>query len=382
MKITAVETIHLSQLYKPPARPFIFVLVHTDAGLVGLGQTADARTAPVLHDLAEQFVLGQDALRIEAIWTSLFEYAAYHGYAGAELRAISAIDIALWDLLGQVANQPIHVLLGGTCHDRLRIYNTCSTYGDRSDSNLARTHPEQLAAELLEQGVTCMKWAMFDAYARESRGQSITPAQLREGMAGIEAVARAFPGKMEIMVDGHGLWNLTSAVDIARALEGLPVHWLEDMIWQDNPEAWAKLRDTSSIRIAGSERLFSRHQFRHLLELRGTDVMIGDVTWTGGISELKKMATMAETYGVPLAPHDHSGPVNLYASAHVLLNVPNAYIMETTRVFHDGYYADLVEGVPIIRQGYVYPPEGAGLGIRLRPEVMKRSDAIVHRSAR
>ncbi len=379
MKVTAVETIHLSGVHPP----FIFVLVHTDEGLTGLGQTADARTAPVVHDLAARFLLGRDPLHIEALWTTMVDFAGLHGYAGAELRAISAIDIALWDLLGQVAGQSIYALLGGPCRERIRIYNTCSAYGAHSDSALARTDPVRLAGELLEAGITCMKWAQFDAYARESRGQAITAAQLREGLAGIEAVARAYDGRMEVMVEGHGLWNLTSAIAIARALEGLPVHWLEDLLWQDNAEEWADLRAKSPFPIAGSERLFTRHQMRRLLEAHGADVMIGDITWTGGISELKKMATMAEVYGIPLAPHDHSGPVNLWASAHVLLNVPNAYIMETTRVFYDerfGYYHELVEGAPIIRAGYLHLPEGPGLGIRLRPEVPTRPDATVQRT--
>jgi L-alanine-DL-glutamate epimerase-like enolase superfamily enzyme len=376
MKVTAVETIYLSQV----SPPFIFVRVHTDAGLIGLGQTADSRTAPVVHDLARRFLLGADPLQIEALWTTLVDFAGFHGYAGAELRAISAIDIALWDLLGQVAGLPIYALLGGACRDRIRIYNTCSTYQDRSDAALARTDPVRLAGELLEAGITCMKWAMFDPYARQSRGQTISPAQLREGMAGIEAIARAFDGRMEVMVEGHGLWNLTSAIAIARALDGLPIYWLEDLLWQDNAEEWADLRAKATIPIAGSERLYTRHQMRRLLELHGADVMIGDVTWTGGISELKKMATMAETYGIPLAPHDHSGPVNLWASAHVLLNVPNAAIMETTRVFYEGYYAELVEGEPIIRAGHLHLPQGPGLGIRLRPAVLERPDALVERS--
>jgi L-alanine-DL-glutamate epimerase-like enolase superfamily enzyme len=189
---------------------------------------------------------------------------------------------------------------------------------------------------------------------------------------------------MEVMIEGHGLWNLTSAIAIARALDGLPIHWLEDLLWQDNAEEWPTLRDKSPFPIAGSERLYTRHQMRRLLETHGTDVMIGDVTWTGGISELKKMATLAETYGIPLAPHDHSGPVNIWASAHVLLHVPNAYIMETTRVFSDprfGYYHELVEGEPILREGRMSLPQGPGLGIRLRPEVQKRDDATVQRTA-
>ncbi len=379
MKITAVETIHLSQV----APPFIFVRVQTDEGIVGLGQTADTRTAPVVHDLAARFLIGRDPAHIEALWTTMTDFAAFHGYAGAEMRAISALDIALWDLLGQVAGQPIYALLGGPCRDRIRVYNTCSTYGAHSDAALVRADPTRLAGELLEAGITCLKWAQFDPYARASHGQAITAAQIKEGIAPIEAIARAFDGRMEVMIEGHGLWNLTSAVAIARALDGLPIHWLEDLLWQDNPEEWADLRDKSPIRIAGGERLFTRHQLRRLLELHGTDVVIGDVTWTGGISELKKLATFAEVYGIPLAPHDHSGPVNLWASAHVLLNVPNAYIMETTRVFYDerfGYYHELVEGAPIIRAGYLHLPEGPGLGIRLRLEVPTRPDATVQRT--
>jgi galactonate dehydratase len=376
VKITAVETIHLART----SPPFIFVQVHTDAGLVGLGQTADTRTAPVVHDLAARFLFGRDPLHVEALWWAMVDFAAYHGYGGAEIRAISAIDIALWDLLGQVAGQPIYALLGGPVRERIRVYATCSTHGDRSDALRARADPVRLAGELLEAGITCMKWAQFDAYARQSHGQAIGAAQLKEGMAGIEAIARAYGGRMEVMVEGHGLWNLASAIKIARALDGLPVHWLEDLLWQDNPEEWAELRARSPFPIAGGERLFTRHQLRRLLELHGVDVVIGDVTWTGGISELKKIAVMAEPYGIPLAPHDHSGPVNLYASAHVLLNVPNGYIMETTRVFYETYYAEVVEGAPIVREGHLHLPEGPGLGIRLRPEVLSRPDATVQRS--
>jgi galactonate dehydratase len=379
MRITAVETLHLAQVHPP----FIFVLVHTDEGLTGLGQTADTRTAPVVHDLAARFLLGQDPAHIESLWATMFDFAGFHGYSGAELRAISAIDIALWDILGQLTGQPIYALLGGPCRDRIRIYCTCSAYGAHSDRDRANNDPVGLAGELLADGISCMKWSMFDRYARPSRGQAITTAQLKEAIAPIEAIARAFDGRMEVMIEGHGLWNLTSAVAIARALDGLPVHWLEDLLWQDNAEEWADLRAKSTIPIAGSERLYTRHQMRRLLETHGTDVMIGDVTWTGGISELKKMATMAETYGIPLAPHDHSGPVNLWASAHVLLNVPNAYIMETTRVFYDprfGYYHELVEGEPLIRDGHLHLPQGPGLGITLRPEVRTRPDATIQRT--
>lgn len=379
MKITAIETIHFGDRYPPP---FVFVQIHTDEGLVGLGQTADYRTVPVLHDLAGQHLRDRNPLHIEAIWDELFTAAGRHGYSGAELRAISAIDIALWDLLGQTSEQPIYALLGGPRHEKIPIYNTCTPLGDPSDRTRVKQDPVGVAAELLEGGIRCMKWAALDPYADETHGQSISATRLREALAPIEAIADEFDGQMEVMIEGHGLWNLTSAIKIARAVEGLPIRWLEDMIWQDNAVAWAELRQASPVPISGGERLFTRHQMRPLLELHGIDVMIGDVTWTGGISELKKMATMAETYGIPLAPHDHSGPVNLWASAHVLLNVPNAYIMETTRLFYDarlGYYHELVDGASIIRDGYLHLPEGYGLGIKLRPEMLNHPEAAIER---
>lgn len=379
VKVVAVETVHCADVYPP----FIFVRVHTDAGLVGLGQTADTRTAPVVHDLARRFLLGRDPLEIDAFWSTAFDFAAYHGYAGAELRAISALDVALWDVLGQVAGQPIYALLGGAVRERLRIYNTCSSYGDRSDGRMALEEPQRLVDELLAAGITCLKFTPWDRYARANKGEPLTLEQLREGLAAHAALHRAGQGRMEVMIDMHGLWNLADAVQIAQSLEAsnLPIHWLEDPLWQDNPQSWADLRSKTKLRIAGSERLFTRWGMRPLLEAGGTDVWISDVTWTGGISEFKRMATMAETYRVPVAAHDHSGPVNLYASAHVLLNAPNAYMMETARVFYETYYDELIEGEPILRDGAIHRPHGPGLDIRLRPSVFERTDVTVERSA-
>ena len=378
MKVSAVETIHIAASNPP----FIFVHVHTDEGVIGLGQTADVRTTAAVHDLAARYLLGKDPLRIESVWTTMFEYAAYHGYGGSELRGISAIDIALWDILGQAAGLPIYQLLGGASRDRVRIYNTCSTYRDRADGKLAYEDPARLVDELLSNGITCVKTQPWDRIGGGQRRQALSLAQLREGVAFFEAIDKAANGQMEMMIDLHSSWGLSNVFAIARALEsaGLPIYWIEDPVWQEQPEAWAELRNRTSIRIAGGERLFTRHQIRPLLLAGGVDVMIGDVTWTGGISELTKMATMADAFGVPLAPHDHSGPVNLWASAHVLLHVPNASLMETTRVFYETYYDEMVEGESILRDGYMHLPQGAGLGIRLRPEVFERDDVTVTRT--
>jgi L-alanine-DL-glutamate epimerase-like enolase superfamily enzyme len=235
---------------------------------------------------------------------------------------------------------------------------------------MAQEDPARLVDELLSNGITCVKTQPWDRIGGGQRRQALSPAQLREGVAFFEAIDQAAEGQMEMMIDLHSSWGLSNVIAISNALAnaGLPIYWIEDPVWHEQPEAWAELRQRTSIRIAGSERLLTRHQMRPLLEAGGTDVMIGDITWTGGISELKKMATMADAFGVPLAPHDHSGPVNLWASAHVLLNVSNASLMETTRVFYETYYDEMVEGEPILRGGHMHLPRGSGLGIRLRPE--------------
>ncbi len=366
MKIIGVETIVPDLAVN---RRFVFCRVHTDEGVVGLGQTVDLRTVGVIHDLAERFLIGADPLRVRELWHTIFDWTAYHGYAGAEMRALSAFDIALWDICGKSYGQPIARLLGGPIHDTTPIYNTCGTFGDFSDGRRAAADPVELSHELLAEGITCMKWAPFERYARESNGQRISNAQLREGLVGIEKVASALGGQMEIMVEAHGLWTGGCAAKIAQALDGLPVPWIEDPIAQDNTEEWVRLRARSPIPIAGGERLLTRYQLRSLIEQGGLDVVISDLTWSGGITEAIRTAELAELHGVSFATHGNSGPVNLWASAHVLGSVANAYAAETVRVYHHpvhGYYHQVAEGSAILEGGSVRVPTEPGLGISLR----------------
>jgi L-alanine-DL-glutamate epimerase-like enolase superfamily enzyme len=364
MKITSIETIVPDLAL---SRPFTFVRLHTDEGITGLGQTADIRTVDVIHDLGRRFLLGEDPRHVTALWHKVFDWVAYHGYAGAETRAISAFDIACWDILGQTAGLPIVSLLGGAVHESVPIYNTCGTYANVSDGERARQDPVGLAEELLAQGVSGMKWSPFDKYVAESHGQYITPRQLTEGISGIEKVAAQLGGRMEVMIDAHGLWTPGCAAQILRALDGLPVRWLEDPISSDNTAEWARLREKSTIPIAGGERLLTRYQLHRLLEAGGVDVLISDLTWSGGITEARRTADLADVYGVPLASHGNSGPVNLWAAAHVLTSVRNASSAETVRVHHD-YYHRVVDGESIVDNGRLNAPTAPGLGIRLRED--------------
>jgi galactonate dehydratase len=375
MLITAVDTLQLA------AHPnFFFVEIHTDDGLIGLGQTADSRrTAPVVQEFAERFLVGQDPCQVERLWTTLFRAASYHGYSGAEMRAISAIDIALWDILGQSTGRPIWALLGGTCRDSIPIYNTCSAYLERSDRDMVRRDPVGLADELLEAGISALKYAPFDQLANARLGQYLSDEEIALGVEPIRKIAAKYGTRFQVAIEGHSLLNLPTSIRIAQAVEDLPILWLEDLLPPDTPSQTAQLRARSSALICGSERLFTRYQHLPLLEQAAVDVLMADITWTGGISELKKMAIMADIYHIPISPHDHSGPVNLFASAHVLVNVPNAMIMESTRVFYDTYYQELVTVPHTIKNGHLLAPVGPGLGTALLPDVRRRADCTVTR---
>ncbi|MBI4531199.1 MAG: mandelate racemase/muconate lactonizing enzyme family protein [Candidatus Latescibacteria bacterium] len=372
MKITDIETIEMKEHPN-----FFFVVVYTDEGIEGLGQTADPeRTIPVVHEFG-RMLIGREAMP-EPIWDDLFEAASFHGYAGAEIRAISAIDIALWDILGQKAGLPIYALLGGACRDRIWVYNSCSVYREYSDAQRVLDEPVALAEELLERGMTAMKIWVLDTDADQNRGQFITAKAVQQAIEPARKIDNALGNEMLVAIEGHARWNLVSAKALVHALsEFSNILWVEDLIGADHAENWAALREVARMPVCGSERLFTRFQFRRFIETGATDILMADITWCGGISELKKLATLAEVHQIPVAPHDHSGPVNQIATAHVLANIPNTMICESTRVFYNTYYANLVEPSIVIEKGHMLRPEGPGLGTELKPDVRTRPDAVI-----
>jgi galactonate dehydratase len=378
MRIIEVETIACAGLDPQ----FILVRLHTDEGLVGLGQTADFRTAPVVHDLAQRFVLGRDPRHLARITYDLFTFARYHGYAGAEGRALSAIDIALWDLLGKVTEQPVYQLLGGPVRDGVRVYNTCASFHPYDDGPRVWRDPEGLAGELLEAGVSALKYAPFDRFVEPSLGTDLTDAMIEEGLAPAIAIKARFGSRMQIAIEGHSMLSLHAALRAARALEraDVPVLWLEDLLHPEHAAAWRDLKEQSRFPVCGSERLMTRFQLHHLLEVSAIDILMGDITWMGGISELRRAAELAEVYGVSVAPHDRSGPVNLVAAAHVLVTLPNAYLMESVRAYYLTYYADVVTPGTFVEHGVLRPPQGPGLGIELTPAFLARDDLTTQRS--
>lgn len=399
MKVKAIETIQLAEFAN-----LLWVQVVTDEGLIGLGETffgADA-VAAYIHESAAPYLLGRDPLLIDAHSHAL--RATYVGFSssGAEMRGLSAIDIALWDLFGQVTGQPIHQLLGGLSRDRIRTYNTCAGYGyvrsqlsqitgqwvpkgpvaqgPYEDFEAFLTHADELAHSLLEQGITGMKIWPFDAFAEPSKGCYISGPDLDQGLEPFRKIRKAVGNRMDIMVELHTLWNLPTAKRIIAALEEFNPFWFEDPIRMNNADALAELARSTRVPITASETLATRQAYREFISRGAIGIVMPDLSWVGGISEARKVASFAEAHHLPIAPHDCTGPVVYTASVHLALNAPNSLVQESVRAFYTGWYKEIVTDLPRVAEGHVHPMSGSGLGTRLLPDIARRPDARVRRS--
>lgn len=398
MKITFLETLRLDEFYN-----VLWVRVGTESGLVGLGETfygAGAVEAHI-HETLAQRLLGRDPLQIERLNKEMVNLPVAQSSTGAEYRAASAIDIALWDLFGKVCGQPVHQLLGGLCIEKVRIYNTCAGYryvrgrnirpvdtwnlaeqeGPYEDLFAFMNRADVLAEGLLEQGITAMKIWPFDPAAQETGGLSISAEQMKAAIVPFEKIRKAVGDRMEIMVELHSLWNLPTAKKIALALAPYNPTWFEDPIRMNSPQALGEYARATDVWVCASETLGSRWAYKEFLERDAIHVAMVDLCWTGGLTEGRKIAALAETWHRPFAPHDCTGPVAFAAAVHASVSQPNTLIQETVRAFYTGWYRELVTEVPKIENGFVFPMEGVGLCLDLQPGVFKRPDLHVRKSS-
>jgi L-alanine-DL-glutamate epimerase-like enolase superfamily enzyme len=369
MRITALETLRLVEHPE-----YLWVKVETDEGLVGLGETMPrvGSVERIVHDVLAPILIGSDPAP-EALWQRVFQAIAYHGYAGAELRALSAVDIALWDLLGQRAGLPIHRLLGGPCREQVPVYNTCVGFGGNRDHDRFTAEPVELAQELAAAGYPAMKIWPFDDYSTASHGQRISSADLASGARPFAEIHEALGPDIKVALEGHGCWSLPAAIEIAGALEPYQLLWLEDMLPTTDPSAWRALREATSIPICGSERAFTRHGIAPFLKAGALDIVKQDITWTGGFTEFMKIASLADQHALPVAPHNCLGPVGAMATLHASAALPNLYLMESVRSFTEGFHHVLADGAPVIDSAVIAVPERPGLGVTLRPEAFAQA---------
>lgn len=380
MKVTAVETI------RPQVQSNLcFVRVHTDTGLTGLGESFfGARTVEAhIHETVAPVLLGMDDPSPQHVANLLTPYVGYQG-GGAELRGNGAVDVALWDLMGQATGLPLARLLGGPVRDRIGTYNTCagvryvSTTTRQNSSNwgLAEDgqyedlyaflhHPARLARELWDEGIRGMKIWPFDEAAEASNGTDITPRELAAGLEIVAAIRSEVGLEMNLMIELHGLWTRTAAAKIARALAEFGPYWIEDPLRPDAVSALGALRAEIDVPIATGETCIGRRGFLPLFQAGAVDVATLDIGWTGGLTEAVKIASLADTYSVPIAPHDCTGPVSLAVATHLVCSQPNGLMQETARSFIRTWYADLAEGYPSLTADEIVLPTTPGHGVRL-----------------
>lgn len=374
LRITRIEAVRFRDGFAPNGwRPnFTWVLVHTDSGIVGIGETYPFREGEIgMMKHIAPMLIGRDPRDIERIWRDVFHRTAYYGWGGSEMRALSAIDIALWDVLGKSVNLPLYRLLGGRAQEKIRPYETCFRY----DYDFL-TDADKIAKDILGRGIRAMKVWPFDGTARRNTGSYIAPWEIEQCLEPIKKIRDACGMDMEIAVEFHSHWNLPCAARIAKALEPYKPMWIEDMLLQDNMPAYAALARETSIPVTVSERLATRFQFRELLELKAADIVMFDVTWCGGITEARKITNMADTYYLPVAPHTAGGPGLFFASLHLAASTTNLFIMESVRRFYLQEYKEYVLDVPQPRDGFFQPPEGAGLGMEPNPGLFRNGDAV------
>lgn len=349
--------------------------IETDSGLHGWGEATNWPGSPLVEAAClhvGEFICGHDARRIDFLWTKVYRDMNWLGQAGPLLSAISAMDIALWDLKGKSVGQPVYQLLGGGYREKVQLYaNYWFIDGGHNPEDYARQ-----ARQVTGKGFTALK---FDPFAHVSywygedlhENNGLTEAQKRMAVDVVAAVAEAVGPDVAIAIETHAFLNGPTAVEMAHRLARLNFNcmWYEEPALPEFPDSIADIRQKISLPVCVGERLHSRFMLRGVLEKRAADVVMPDITRCGGISEMRKMANLAETYNVPIAPHNPNGPISTIASAHTMASVPNFFRQEF--MFTDVAWRDECLSHPLpVENGFFVLPERPGLGFDLDEGVL------------
>ena len=348
-----------------PRFPMVFVEVETDAsgGLVGLGESLLYKSSGVIESLHQvrEYLIGKDPFQIELHWELLYR-------RGTNSAALSGVEMALWDIAGQACGQPIYNLLGGKCRDRIRVY----VDGFFRGAHYVEAAYRQKAIEAVEAGFTALKMDVDEPIPLASRfNRQVSAADLAHMSRMVEAVRTAVGPEIDLAVDAHGAFDVAAAIRLGAALEPYHLLWIEDPIPMENMVALAKVAEETRTPICTGELLATRFQFRELFERQAADIVMPDLARTGGILELKKIAALADTYYVPVAPHNMVGPVATIASAHLCACVPNFLILEY-QLGDVPYIDDLISSPVPIRDGYLDLFTTPGLGVSLNHTAVQK----------
>lgn len=354
MKITKLETFHV-------APRWLFLQISTDAGIVGYGEPVvegfSRSTEMIVHELGE-FLIGQDPRRIEYLWQAMYRGNFYRG--GPHLMsAISGIEQALWDIKGKALGVPIYELFGGVYRDSIRMYAHCMDY--EKDGALSD------ARRLVDAGFDAIKIGVSAPV-----DPMPTPAFLEAEAERILAIRREVGTDVDMAIDFHGRLSPDASIRLIELIKDAHLMFIEEPVLPENIEALARVRTTTGATLATGERLFTRWQFREIIERQIVSVVQPDLCHVGGIAEARRIAAAAETYYGHIAPHNPLGPISLAACLQLAVCTPNFLIQEHPSIADK---SDLGVGLLVdpfvIEGGRIARPEGPGLGIELDLDAIK-----------
>lgn len=360
MKIVDVKSAVLGTAW----RNITFVRVLTDEGLEGVGEVRMIQHTDALQGyLAEavpNHVLGYDPFEIEALVQRMYR----NDYARAgeiAMSALATIEMACWDIMGQALGQPVYKLLGGAVRDKIKAYANGWYTVERTPQDF-----HDAAKRALAKGYRALKFDPFGAGFYE-----LEHAERIRVIALVEAVRAAVGPEVELLIEMHGRFNPSTAVEMARELEPFKPSWIEEPVPPENLAALKKVAEKVTIPIATGERIHTRYDYRQLFELQAADIIQPDITHFGGLLETKKLAAWAETYYMLVAPHNVGGPVSTAAALHLAACTPNFKIQEHFNDFAEDWVKATAPGNPEVKDGYFALPQGPGLGIKLDEEIVK-----------
>lgn len=371
MKITGIET-YVTMPVEGLA--WLFVEVKTDEGVTGLGECTDYFSNPHLVrgiEAIKPLVIGQDPANIEEMWQRIFHMYSDLNPRGYVSHLISAIDIALWDIKGKVLGVPVYQLLGGPVRTHVPLY----THPAAGKSN------EEIVASAIRMRDEGFEATKTDPFARQrSAGRGFKGADLlerlshraiAEGVELMQALRDALGPDYELMVDAHARFDVASAIAAARALEPVDLVWLEEPIKVENHDALKQVRDNTNVPLCVGERHFTRWDYLTILQKGLVDYIMPDVAWCGGISELRRIAALAEPYSIRVSPHDALGPISIAAGFQTCMTTPNLYRQECVSDWFPTF-AKIITPMFDVREGSIWPNGRPGLGIELIHDEVKR----------
>jgi galactonate dehydratase len=350
----------------------VHVRIYTDQGLVGQGECTDAaRGAVPLIRSFRPFLVNQDPLNVDFIWERIRTAGIFAGaQAGQYVTALTGLEIALWDLAGKATGLPVYQLLGGKMRDRIRVYCDSQTE-DPKDPEA----PKKIA-QIRDMGFTAIKIDIDDARDPNRWDRvnwTASNAEIDTMVGKVRFARESFPPRVDVAVDMHGRHDMTTGKRMAKELEPFKLLFLEEPVPAENVDAMRDIRESTSTPICCGENLFLRHGFRTVLEKRAADIIMPDIQKCGGLLESRKIADMAHTYYVPVAPHCVVSPIGTMASAHVCAAIPNFLVLEWHWIQRLPLWKSFVKEGEIIEKGFIAVPDRPGIGVEMDDDSARKA---------